>query len=646
MAVGLRRPGVLAPHSPSTRRAPRVLVIDDDAALRGVVRVALSAQGWDVLEASDPDEGVSRARGERPDVVLLDIVFPDQVRDGFAVCRELRSLRATKRIPIVLLTAHDDPENRAFASAVGASAYIVKPFGPIDLLRMLRLVQGPPGGQPGVGLYLVEAGVISPAQLERALAEQRLRQGAKARLGEILVELRFASVEEVRLALAQQRRARATPSSQRLPTDLRVVIADDHASVRDGLRSAIAAEDGLSVVGIAIDGDEALRQVRALQPDLVVLDNDMPKRSGIDVLRVIHAELPRVAVVMFTLDDSLRGPALASGAAAVVTKDSPLRVLIAEMRRAATARLPVSPASATVVLAARSAARRAWGVLHRQQRGIAAMGVMGVAYAGGFLIVEPVLGASAAVFALVPVAVAGAMLGPEAGIAAAVLSAGLTAILWHGTGHLVGEPILTVGGNWLGVLGLMGLGAGFGLMRALRGRVNPDARRAGALAEAAIVLSSGAGPETLRLLAKGALDVVPGDAALLFLPVPSGGLELVAAPGAPAALLGTRRAGDAVTHAHTHGRPAIVDAGAASIGVEISRMRAALVVPLTAAGHGPGGAIVVLSVRRDIYREAHLQALAAFGAFARMAIAARPQTRDVFERQVAPRTSAISQPQP
>lgn len=592
-------------------------------------------------EASRPDDGMAKAARERPDVVLLDVVFPNEVRDGFAACRELRSMHATKRIPIVLFTAHDDPENRAFASAVGATAYLVKPFGPLDLLRMLRLVQGPSGAEPGLGLYLIEGGVITAAQLERALAEQRIRQGAKAKLGELVVELGFCTSEAVRLALAQQRRAREAPSSPRLPTDLRVVIADDHASVRDGLRAAIAAEDGMNVVGVAVDGDGALRQIRALQPDVVVLDNDMPKRSGIDVLRTIQVELPRVAVVMFTLDDSIRAAALAAGAAAVVTKDSPLRVLIAELRRAASARLPESPASASVVLAARSVVRLAWGVLLRRKRGLAAMGVMGVAYAGGFLVLEPFLGASAAVLQLIPVAFAGALLGPEAGIAAAALAALTTAILWEGTGHPIGEPILTVGGNWVGILALMGLGAGFGVMRVLRGRVNPEARRAGALAEAALVLASGGGPETLRLLSAGALDVVPGDVALVFLGVPGGGLELVAVTGASSKLLGSRRTGDAISGAHAHGRSAITDAGAASIGVEIPRMRAALISPVAATGASPIGVIGVLSARRDAFLEAHMHALGAYGAFAQMAIVAQLQRTEDPAQQLAPSTRAI-----
>ena len=624
----------------SARPAPRVLVIDDDASLRAVVRVALSAQGWDVLEAGGTDEGVSQARRERPEVILLDIVFPGESRDGFSVCRELRSLHATKEIPIILFTAYDDPEHRAFASAVGATAYLVKPFGTLDLLRMLRLVQGPTGGQPGLGLYLIDAGVISPAQLERALVEQRLRQGPKPKLGEILVELGFASTEAIRLALVQQRRAREEPASTYLPTHLRVVIADDHASVRDGLRSAIAAEDDLSVVGIAIDGDEALRQIRTLQPDLVVLDNDMPKRSGLDVLRTVSAELPQTAVVMFTLDDSVRDAALAAGAAAVIAKDRPLRVLIAELRRAARARLPISPASAGVVLGTRNVIRRAWGVVLRRKRGFAAMGIISVSYAGGFLVIEPVLGASAAILQLIPVAAAGAILGIEAGIVAALLSAALTALLWQGTGHLAGEPILTIGGNGVGVLALLGVGASFGAMRALRGRVDPAARRAGALAEAAIVLASGVGPATLRLLARAALDVVPGEAALLFLPVPGGGLELVAAPGASTALLGSRVVGDAVARAHTHGRSTVTDAGAASIGVEVARMRSALVAPLAGAGHGRGGAIVVLSMRRDAYRESDVQSLGVYAAFVRMTIAAQLQTADAAAHAV-PSAGAI-----
>jgi hypothetical protein len=260
-------------------------------------------------------------------------------------------------------------------------------------------------------------------------------------------------------------------------------------------------------------------------------------------------------------------------------------------------------------------------VLRRRKRGLTVIAVMGVTYAAAFLVLEPSLGASASLLQLFPVAIAGAMFGPEVGVAAALLSALITAILWQGTGHSLGEPILRIGGNGLGVLARVGLGAAFGAMRVVRGRVNPDARRAGALAEAATLLAAGGGPQLLRLLAKGALDVVPGDAALLFLSVPGGGLEIVALADAPADLLGWRHIGSAVARAYSERRAAIVDATVSALGVEVPRVRAAVVAPVSDARGEPRGVIVVLSARRAGLREAHLGALRTYGSFVGMAIA-------------------------
>jgi two-component system chemotaxis response regulator CheY len=609
------------------RSLPRVLVIDDEASMRTIVRVALSGQGWEILEAGNTAEGLTRAERERPDVVLLDVNFRGETRDGFAVCRELRSMSATRRTPVVLLTAQDDPESRAFASAVGATAYLAKPFAPADLLRMLRLVHGEHGARPALGLYLIDAGLITAAELEHALAEQR-RRSSPMPLGAILVELGFVRAEAVRLALAHQRRARKGPRSTSHLRELRIVIADDHASVRDGLRSAFAAEFGMSVVGVAVDGDDALHQIRALRPDAVVLDNDMPKRTGLEVVEAIHAELPHMAIVMFTLDDSARPRALALGAAAVVTKDSPLHVLIAELRRAADAQQHHASAG---VIAAQNVVRLASGVLQRRKRALVTMIIMSVAYGAGFLVLEPALGASAAVLQLFPVAIAGALFGPELGIGAAVFGALLTAALWQTTGHPLGEPILTIGGNWLGVLALIGLGGAFGAMRVVRGRLNPEARRAGALAEAALLLAAGGGPELLRLLARAALDVVPGEAALLFLPVPGGGLELVAAADAPATLIGSRQIGVAVERAFAQRHAGIVDAGIATIGVEVPRMRAAVVVPVSSSRGESRGVVAVLSARRAGLRDVDVEALSAYGTFVGLAIGMTAETNELPE---------------
>src|SRR4051812_8595037 len=199
--------------------------------MRAVVRVALSGQGWEVIEAGSTAAGLTTAERELPDVILLDVNFRGETRDGFAVCRELRSMSMTKRTPIVLLTAQDDPESRAFASAVGATAFLAKPFTPADLLRMLRLVQGQHGAQPALGLYLIDSGLITADQLEQALAEQRKR-ASPTPLGAILVDLGFASTNVIARALEHQRDARQAPKAGARNSELRILIADDHASVR------------------------------------------------------------------------------------------------------------------------------------------------------------------------------------------------------------------------------------------------------------------------------------------------------------------------------------------------------------------------------------------------------------------------------
>ena len=125
---------------PSGGRVPTVLVADDDRAVRALVRMTLLARGWRVLEATTPEETLTVARRDHPEIVLLDVLFEGSALDGLGVCRELRNSSATRGVRVVMLTARDDPETRASASAVGATTYMVKPFGPPDLIRMLELV--------------------------------------------------------------------------------------------------------------------------------------------------------------------------------------------------------------------------------------------------------------------------------------------------------------------------------------------------------------------------------------------------------------------------------------------------------------------------------------------------------------------------
>ena len=113
-----------------------VLVIDDEAPIRLLCRVNLEAEGMQVLEAADGDSGLERARTERPDVVLLDVMLPG--RDGWNVAEELLSDEQTSSIPIVFLTARAELRDRARGIDLGGIDYITKPFNPVELAPFVR----------------------------------------------------------------------------------------------------------------------------------------------------------------------------------------------------------------------------------------------------------------------------------------------------------------------------------------------------------------------------------------------------------------------------------------------------------------------------------------------------------------------------
>jgi DNA-binding response OmpR family regulator len=116
--------------------ATRVLVIDDEAPIRLLCRVNLEAEGIDVLEAADGMSGLEAARGELPDVILLDVMMPGL--DGWRVAEELLDDERTSSIPIVFLTARAELRDRARGLDLGGVDYVTKPFNPVDLAPLVR----------------------------------------------------------------------------------------------------------------------------------------------------------------------------------------------------------------------------------------------------------------------------------------------------------------------------------------------------------------------------------------------------------------------------------------------------------------------------------------------------------------------------
>jgi DNA-binding NarL/FixJ family response regulator len=120
-----------------------------------------------------------------------------------------------------------------------------------------------------------------------------------------------------------------------LPRTSRILIADDHALVREGLRTMLSGEDGLRVVGEANDGREALSMCRELEPDLVLMDVRMPVMDGLEATRRIKQEMPHTSVVMVTMHENpdYLFEAIKAGAAGYVLKDASGERLLEAVRR-------------------------------------------------------------------------------------------------------------------------------------------------------------------------------------------------------------------------------------------------------------------------------------------------------------------------
>ena len=115
----------------------KLLIADDLVPIRQMVRITLSTQGWTILEAKNGAEALAIARAEKPDLVLLDVDMGPGP-NGFEVCKSLKAEDDTKSIPVVMLTAHESESDKQTGFSAGATQYLTKPFGPLELIDTIR----------------------------------------------------------------------------------------------------------------------------------------------------------------------------------------------------------------------------------------------------------------------------------------------------------------------------------------------------------------------------------------------------------------------------------------------------------------------------------------------------------------------------
>jgi DNA-binding NarL/FixJ family response regulator len=150
---------------------------------------------------------------------------------------------------------------------------------------------------------------------------------------------------------------------------IRVLLADDHGVIRDGLGRLISALEDVELVGVAADGAEAVEQCRVTTPDVVLMDLDMPVLDGIEATRQILAERPQTAVLVLTsFSDRPRiMGALEAGACGYLLKDVDSDAVADGIRAAARGESPLDPRAARTILEARSAPDPLAGLSQRER---------------------------------------------------------------------------------------------------------------------------------------------------------------------------------------------------------------------------------------------------------------------------------------
>jgi len=120
----------------NVRMPGKILVVDDEEDIATALSIRLKAMGFDVLLAHDGMTALTKAREEKPDLILLDIMLPKL--DGYKVCRILKFDEKYRHIPIIMITAKVSESDIKMGAEVGADSYLVKPFNPNELISKIR----------------------------------------------------------------------------------------------------------------------------------------------------------------------------------------------------------------------------------------------------------------------------------------------------------------------------------------------------------------------------------------------------------------------------------------------------------------------------------------------------------------------------
>jgi two-component system, OmpR family, KDP operon response regulator KdpE len=232
--------------------AGRVLVVDDEEAIRRSLARALSVRNYQVQEASDGPEAVAAAADSEPDLIVLDLNLPTM--DGLTVCREIR---ARSSVPILVLSVREDETDKVAALDLGADDYLTKPFGVDELLARVRALLRRASSQDASPTRTFQAGGVEIDMTQRTVrrdaepvrltkTEWELLDAMSAHPGKLLTHRwllervwgpGYADDVEVLRVFVSQLRKKIEPDTAR-PT---VIVTDPGIGYRWSLRPVEAA---------------------------------------------------------------------------------------------------------------------------------------------------------------------------------------------------------------------------------------------------------------------------------------------------------------------------------------------------------------------------------------------------------------------
>ena len=114
----------------------KILIADDEIELVAALKIRLQARGFEVTTAIDGEDALNKARALLPDLMILDLMMPK--RDGYSVCKMLKSDKRYSHVPIIMLTARVQEKDKQLGSEVGANCYMTKPFEKDELIKKIQ----------------------------------------------------------------------------------------------------------------------------------------------------------------------------------------------------------------------------------------------------------------------------------------------------------------------------------------------------------------------------------------------------------------------------------------------------------------------------------------------------------------------------